>query len=86
MFIVTVTNNGNEFPLRGTNWAYSMDRAQVFATRDDAAAALEKARKFMKPAMFKRAVIKELAPASDSLAQAEEESRRYRAIHGGDGW
>ena len=62
MFVVTVTNNGIKWPLRGTNWAYSMDRAQQFETHAAAQAALEKARKFMKPAIYKRAVIEAYTP------------------------
>jgi len=62
-YIVTVTHNGNMVPLRGTVWAYSMDRAQVFATREDAQAALERAKKFMKAAIYKKAVISETIPA-----------------------
>lgn len=57
MFIVTVAHNGEIWPLRGTVWAFSMDRAQKFETPEAAAAALEKARKFMKPAIYKKAVI-----------------------------
>lgn len=60
MFIVTVTHNGHTVPLRGTIWAYSMDRAQTFATGEDAQAALDKAKKFMKAAIYKKAVIREL--------------------------
>jgi len=62
MFIVTVTNNGIKWPLRGTIWAFDMSRAQVFETREAAQAALAKARPFMKAAIYKRAVI-EAAPA-----------------------
>lgn len=62
-FIVTVTHNGNTVPLRGTVLAYSMDRAQVFATREDAQAALERAKKFMKAAIYKKAVISETPSA-----------------------
>lgn len=62
MFIVTVLNSqGEKFPLRGTVWAFSMDRAQKFATREDAQAALEKARKFMKARVYKSAIIEEIA-------------------------
>jgi hypothetical protein len=64
MFIVTVTHNGNTVPLRGTIWAYDMERAQQFATREEAQAALEKAKKFMKVSIFKKAVIRELNVAS----------------------
>jgi hypothetical protein len=42
-YIVTVEHNGERWPLRGTVWAYSMDRAQHFATEDEARFALEKA-------------------------------------------
>lgn len=61
MFIVTVTNGiGEEVPLRGTVWAFSMDRAQKFPTREAAQAALDKAKQFMKAATYKRAQIKEV--------------------------
>jgi len=59
-FIVTVTHNGNEVPLRGTVWAFSMDRAQVFTTREEAQAMLDRAKKFMKVSIYKKAVIKEV--------------------------
>ena len=59
-FIVTVVHNDNEVPLRGTVWAFSMDRAQVFATREDAQAMLDRAKKFMKASIYKKAVIKEI--------------------------
>jgi hypothetical protein len=59
-FIVTVTHNGNEVPLRGSVWAFSMDRAQVFASREEAQAKLDFAKKFMKASIYKKAVIKEI--------------------------
>lgn len=59
-FIVTVVHNGNEVPLRGSVWAFNMDRAQKFATRDEAQAALDKAKKFMKVSIYKKAIIKEV--------------------------
>lgn len=59
-FIVTLIYNGQKLPLRGTTWAYSMDRAQQFATWEDANAALLKAKKFMKAAQFKAAKIEEV--------------------------
>jgi hypothetical protein len=60
MFIVVVSHNGTTWPLRGTTWAYSMDRAQKFDSRESAAAALEKAKKFMKPSLAKKAEIREV--------------------------
>lgn len=65
MFIVTVTHNGNEVPLRGTVWAFSMDRAQTFATREEAQAKLDQARRFMAPSIYKKAVIKEIPHAAE---------------------
>lgn len=60
-FIVTVKNGiGEEVPLRGTVWAFTMDRAQQFATREDAQAALDKAKKFMKAKTYKAAIIREI--------------------------
>jgi hypothetical protein len=60
-FIVTLTHNGQIWPLRGTVWAFSMDRAQEFATREAAQAQLDKAKPFMKAAQYKAAVISERA-------------------------
>ncbi|BCH11980.1 hypothetical protein MesoLj131c_62380 [Mesorhizobium sp. 131-3-5] len=57
MFIVIVIHNGEKWPLRGTVWAYSMDRAEQFPSEQAAKAALDKAKKFMKPAIFKKARI-----------------------------
>jgi hypothetical protein len=60
-FIVTVAHNGETWPLRGTIWAFSMDRAQKFDTREAAQAALDKAKKFMKAALYRKAQIVEVA-------------------------
>jgi esterase/lipase superfamily enzyme len=60
-YIVTVNVNGVTWPLRGTTWAYSMDRAQVFASREEAQATLDRAKKFMKATVYKKAVIVEVA-------------------------
>jgi hypothetical protein len=59
-YIVTVIYNGEKWPLRGTVWALSMERAQHFETREQAQAALDKARPFMKAAIFKKAVIEQV--------------------------
>jgi len=59
MFIVIVDHNGETWPLKGTVWAFSMDRAQKFETREAAQAQLDKAKKFMKPALAKKARIVE---------------------------
>jgi len=60
MIIVTVENEGNKFYLRGTTWSFSQDRASQFADAQAAQAGLERARKFMKPALYKRAVQEEV--------------------------
>jgi hypothetical protein len=57
MFIVTVTHNGQKWPLRGTIIAFDMERAQKFATREAAQMAIEKARKFHKASVMKTAKI-----------------------------
>lgn len=60
-FIVTVKNGaGEDVPLRGTIWAFEMDRAQKFETRELAQAGLDKAKKFMKATTYKKAVIQEI--------------------------
>lgn len=60
-YIVTNTNGlGEKVPLRGTVWAFSMDRAQRFDTREQAQAALERAKKFMKATVYKRSQIEEI--------------------------
>lgn len=60
-FIVTVKNGaGEKVPLRGTVWAFSMDRAQRFETREAAQAALDKAKKFMLNQVYRRAEIEEV--------------------------
>ena len=52
-YIVTVSNKGQQFWLRGTTWAFHADRANVFATESEAKAAAVKAEKFMAPAIRK---------------------------------
>ena len=60
-FIVTTKNGaGESVPLRGTVWAYSMDRAQIFDSREAAQAALDKAKKFMKASTYKASRIEEV--------------------------
>lgn len=61
-FIVTTEIAlGERVPLRGTVWAFSMDRAQKFDTREAAQAALDKAKQFMKAKFYKAARIEEVA-------------------------
>lgn len=57
MFIVKIEDQTRAYWLNGTIWTSDKDRAQKFASRSNAEAALDKARKFMKPALFKAARI-----------------------------
>lgn len=61
-YIVTCPNSSNtaRFPLRGTIIAFDMSRAQHFATREDAQAAIAKASRFMKPSVAKKMRIDEV--------------------------
>ena len=62
MFIVVTPNQiGEMVPLRGTVWAFSMDRAQRFETREAAQAGLERAKQFMKASTYKQAKIVEVS-------------------------
>lgn len=61
-FIVTTKNGAGEtVGLRATVWAFSMDRATRYATREKAQAALDKAKQFMKVKTYKSAVIIEIS-------------------------
>jgi hypothetical protein len=59
--IIVIENNGQRFFLRGTAWAFSEDRADKFANQDEAKAALERAKKFIKPSQAKKAKFVEVA-------------------------
>jgi hypothetical protein len=62
-YIVIVNHNGETWPLRGTVWAFSMERAQKFANRELAQLQLEKAKPFMKSAIYKKAqIVEEVQP------------------------
>ena len=56
-YIVTLDHNGETWPLRGTVWAYAMDRAQVFASQEAAREALDRAKKFMSAKQYRAAKI-----------------------------
>lgn len=60
-FAVVVFMNGENWPLRGTVWSYSMERAQKFDSEDAARAQLAKAKPFMKASVYKKAKIIEVA-------------------------
>lgn len=57
VYVVEVSNGGQKFWLKGTTFAFSIDRAAGFETIDAAAAAIQKAEKFMAPAIRKKLVI-----------------------------
>ncbi len=48
---------GDKFWLKGSTWAFSRERAQIFDTREAAQAQLEKSKKFNQPWAFKAAII-----------------------------
>lgn len=51
--VVTPNKRGELVPLRGTIWAFEMDRATQHETQDAAQAALNKAKQFMPASVFK---------------------------------
>lgn len=57
MYIVTTMHKGAKFWLRKTTWSFSADRAQVFETREEAVAQLEKSKKFNAVAAYKAAIV-----------------------------
>lgn len=60
-FIVTTPNKaGQPVPLRGTIWAFSMERAEKFETRELAQEALDKAKQFMPAKVYRAASIVEV--------------------------
>lgn len=70
MFVITLENKGHKFYLRATTWAFRIERAEAFATRELAQAALTRAATFMNRAQVKLAQIAEVAsdfPAAKSV-------------------
>jgi hypothetical protein len=59
-YVVRVTIPGGDFWLRSTIWTSMEDRADNFTTSEAAKEALVKAKKFMRPAVFKAARIVEM--------------------------
>lgn len=57
MFQIITTN---DWYLKGTTWTSDPDRASKFNSRDEAQAALDRAKKFMRPAAYKAARIEEV--------------------------
>lgn len=62
MVIVTVENKGVKFYMRGTTWAFSVERATVFETADDTVAAIAKMAQFHPKALVKRVRIEDAPP------------------------
>ena len=61
--VVTVVNQGTRFWLRSTTWTFSIERADRFETTDKAFAAIERAKKFNKSSLMKRAELWDEATA-----------------------
>ncbi|GLH79772.1 hypothetical protein SSBR45G_46810 [Bradyrhizobium sp. SSBR45G] len=57
VYVVTVENGGQRYWLRGTTFAFTIERADGFENIEAAAQALQKASKYIKPAMSKKCVI-----------------------------
>jgi hypothetical protein len=55
--VVTVVNAGQRFWLKGTTWTFDKSRAHKFADTAAANAAIERASKFNKKAVMKRAEV-----------------------------
>lgn len=53
MIVVTVMNGGFKWYLKGTTWTSALERADKFDEVMVAMSAVVKAKKFMKPALFK---------------------------------
>lgn len=67
MFIVTLTNNGQQFWLRGTTWAFGRERAQEFTSLGRAQEALLTAKPFMKAGLYKKAACVESDPRGTAV-------------------
>jgi hypothetical protein len=59
-FVVRTTHLGQDYWLRATVWSRYPDRATPYDSHEDAKAALEKAKPFMKHAAYKAATIEEM--------------------------
>ena len=59
MLRVRVENGGYTWCLKGTTWTGAPERADKFETRELAQAALDKAKSFTKPKLWKSAIIEE---------------------------
>lgn len=55
--VVTPNAIGELIALRGSVWAFSLERAQEFETREAAQAQLDKAKKFMRASTYHNARI-----------------------------
>lgn len=60
MFIATVENKGSTFYLKGSTWAFHVDRAQQFDTREAVEAGIAKAVKFMPKSLAKKIKIEQI--------------------------
>lgn len=56
-YIARVENQGYTWMLKGTTWTSSIERADKFSSTHDAQQALQRAKRFTKPALFKRVEI-----------------------------
>ena len=55
--VVRIQNAGGDYYLRGSVWTTQIERAAKFTSEEEAAEALEKAKKFTRRSEFKKALI-----------------------------
>jgi hypothetical protein len=68
--VVTVVNNGVRFWLKGTTWAFSLDRADKFDSTEKAFAAIERAKKFNQKTLMKRVELWDETTAQKEAVQS----------------
>ena len=62
MYVVTVINKGQKFWLRGTTWAFRLERADKFSSRDAATEKAMKAERFMAASIRRKYKIESFEP------------------------
>jgi hypothetical protein len=60
MYVVELHNNGTDYFLKGTTWAFNITRANLFESFEEAFKGLHKAKQFTAPKVFKLARIVEV--------------------------
>jgi hypothetical protein len=89
--VVTVVNEGARFWLRGTTWAFSLDRADRFPSVVEADLAIERAYRFNKAKVMRRVelwseemALKAVAESSMYRTSGSQQYKDGRFIYGAD--